>query len=95
MKIFEAMAMEKPVISTSIGAEGLPVRDGEELLLADTPEDFAAAVIGVLTDAHLAEKLGRQARKAVCERFGWESAAVRFLEICENVAGKSARRRAA
>jgi sugar transferase (PEP-CTERM/EpsH1 system associated) len=95
LKIFEAMAMEKPVISTSIGAEGLPVRDGEELLLADTPEDFAASVIGVLTDAHLAKTLGQQARKSVCERFGWESAAVRFMEVCENVLGNNARRRAA
>jgi glycosyltransferase involved in cell wall biosynthesis len=95
LKIFEAMAMERPVISTSIGAEGLPVRDREELLLADTPEDFAAAVIGVLTDAHLAKKLGQQARKSVCERFGWENAAVRFMDICENVAGNRARRRAA
>jgi glycosyltransferase involved in cell wall biosynthesis len=38
LKIYEAMAMEKPIISTTIGAEGLPVRDGEDLLLADTPE---------------------------------------------------------
>ena len=95
LKIFEAMAMERPIISTSIGAEGLPVRDGEDLLLADTPEDFAAAVIGVLSDSHLAKKLGQQARRTVCERFGWESAAVRFMEVCENVVGNGARRRAA
>ena len=40
LKIYEAMAMEKPVISTTVGAEGFPVRDGRELLLADKPEDL-------------------------------------------------------
>src|SRR5262245_49218741 len=45
LKIFEAMAMEKPVVSTSIGAEGLPVDHGSELLIADTPEEFAGAVV--------------------------------------------------
>src|ERR687884_214619 len=61
LKIYEAMAMEKAVVSTSVGAEGLPVRDGVELLLADTPQDFAAAVVRVLTDHRLAERLGAQA----------------------------------
>src|SRR5918911_2970553 len=61
LKIYEAMAMEKGVGSTSVGAEGLPVRDGSELLLADTPEEFADAVVRVLTDHRLAERLGAQA----------------------------------
>src|SRR5262249_31764722 len=49
LKIYEAMAMGLPLISTTIGAEGLPVRDGAELLLADAPEAFAAAVVRILT----------------------------------------------
>ena len=43
LKIYEAMAMEKAIVSTSIGAEGLPVTNGEEIVLADTPESFAEA----------------------------------------------------
>jgi glycosyltransferase involved in cell wall biosynthesis len=95
LKIYEAMAMDKPVISTRVGAEGLPVRDGEELLLADDPEGFARAVIRTLNDARLAGRLGRRAGALVRERFGWDRAAARFIEVCERAAGRSARRRAA
>lgn len=95
LKIYEAMAMEKPVISTSVGAEGLPVRAGEELLLADDPEAFARAVVRVLNNARLARMLGRRAGALVRGRFGWERAAARFIEVCERAAGRGARRRAA
>lgn len=95
LKIYEAMAMEKPVISTSVGAEGLPVRDGDELLIADDPDEFAEAVSRVLTDARLANRLGKQARKVVCERFGWKHAADRFIEICARLAQKHTEIRAA
>src|SRR5258708_17075559 len=54
LKIYEAMAMEKPIVSTTIGAEGLPVRDGVELLMADKPDDFADAIVRVLHDEELA-----------------------------------------
>ena len=52
LKIYEAMAMEKPIISTSIGAEGLPLKDGEHLLLADDAENFARSIVRVLTEKH-------------------------------------------
>ncbi len=61
LKIYEAMAMEKPVVSTTIGAEGLPVNDGQELLLADTPAAFAAAVVRLLTTPDFAHRLGEPA----------------------------------
>ncbi len=48
LKIYEAMAMEKPTISTTVGAEGLNIDNGEDILLADTPSDFATAVVRVL-----------------------------------------------
>jgi sugar transferase (PEP-CTERM/EpsH1 system associated) len=83
LKIYEAMAMEKPVISTTIGAEGLPVGDGAELLLADTPEDFAAKVVRVLTNEDLARRLGARAAATVRERFGWNRVAASFAGICE------------
>ena len=84
LKIFEAMAMEKPIVSTTVGAEGLPVQHEAELLLADTPEAFAAAVARVLTDEEFAFHLGRRAAKLVREQFGWNRVAQRFAEICEH-----------
>jgi sugar transferase (PEP-CTERM/EpsH1 system associated) len=92
LKIYEAMAMGKPVISTTIGAEGLPVRDGEELLIADEPAEFAHAVVQVLRNAQLANRLAERARAVVCEEFGWQRAANSFAEICERVAGRRRRR---
>lgn len=83
LKIYEAMAMEKAVVSTTVGAEGLPVKDGVELVLADTPEDFAAATVRVLTDKDYARGLGRRAAERVRASFGWDRVAASFAEICE------------
>jgi polysaccharide biosynthesis protein PslH len=82
LKLYEAMGMEKPVISTSIGAEGLPVLDGRELLLADSAEAFAGSVIRVLTDTGLARQLARNAAGLVRERFGWSGVTDTFAELC-------------
>jgi glycosyltransferase involved in cell wall biosynthesis len=93
LKIFEAMAMEKPLISTTVGAEGLPVRNETEVLLADTPKEFAAAIERVLSDEEFAFHLGRRAARLVREQFGWNRVARRFAEICEHTI--SGERRAA
>ncbi|HEX8634387.1 MAG TPA: glycosyltransferase [Pyrinomonadaceae bacterium] len=85
LKIYEAMAMEKPIISTTIGAEGLPVRNGEELLIGDTPDTFAEAVTRVLLDETLARDLGARAAEAVRARFGWSRVADSFADICRGV----------
>jgi glycosyltransferase involved in cell wall biosynthesis len=83
LKIFEAMAMEKPIVSTTIGAEGLPVQHGAELLLADTAESFAASIVQVLTDRRRANDLADRAATLVRKQFGWEKVAQRFTVICE------------
>jgi polysaccharide biosynthesis protein PslH len=83
LKIYEAMAMEKPIVSTTVGAEGLPLKDGEELLVADEPEAFARAVVRVLRDEGFARELGGRAARIVRERFGWDKVSARFAEICE------------
>jgi len=83
LKIFEAMAMEMAVVSTRIGAEGLPVREGVELLLADTPESFAEAVVSLLRNTTLAKEVGERAASAVRENFAWDKAAETFGTICE------------
>jgi glycosyltransferase involved in cell wall biosynthesis len=83
LKIYEAMAMEKAIVSTSVGAEGLPVTDGKEIFIADTPEQFAAAVAKLLTNPSFAKEVGEQARQTVVEKFGWSGVAKCFAEICE------------
>ena len=85
LKIFEAMAMGLPVVSTHVGAEGLPLRDGQEIILADSPERFAAAAIRLLTEEHRARTLGEQGARTVRARFGWDHAAAAFSTICERV----------
>jgi glycosyltransferase involved in cell wall biosynthesis len=69
VKILEAMAMGLPVISTTIGCEGLAVRNGEHLLIADTPETFANACLMLLRDKELAHHLAQNARRLVLERY--------------------------
>ena len=83
LKIYEAMAMEKAIVSTSIGAEGLPVTDAEEILLADTPESFADAVVRLLQQDSLASNIGKRAAARVREEFGWDKVAESFVRICE------------
>jgi polysaccharide biosynthesis protein PslH len=82
LKVFEAMAMEKPVVSTSVGVEGLPVAHGEDVLVADDPRGFAGAVIHLLRNEAFARELAQRAATKVRREFGWERAADRFAEIC-------------
>lgn len=81
LKILEAMAMARPVVSTALGAEGLEVVDGRDLLLADTPADFSGQVVRLLEDAGLARRLGENARRLVEERYGWAASAARLEEL--------------
>jgi sugar transferase (PEP-CTERM/EpsH1 system associated) len=85
LKIFEAMAMGCAVVSTTVGAEGLPVRDGTHLLIADSPEEFAQACVRLLQNPELAQRLGAEAAAYVRTHFGWDMAALRFADICTNV----------
>jgi sugar transferase (PEP-CTERM/EpsH1 system associated) len=91
LKIFEAMAMEKAIVTTSIGAEGLPVRHAEHLLIADTPAAFAAAVTRLLRAPADAASLGARAAELVRTRFGWERAADQFADACMLAVDASAR----
>lgn len=75
LKILEGMAYGKPIVSTSIGAEGLDVVHGREMLLADTPQAFADEVGRVLTDRELSAGLGRTARHMAETRYSWRAAA--------------------
>jgi glycosyltransferase involved in cell wall biosynthesis len=84
LKIFEAMAMEQAVVSTTVGAEGLPLTDGVELLLADEPAAFADAVVKVLTNSSYAVELGKRAASIVRKNYGWRQVTESFVSICAN-----------
>ena len=86
-KTLEAMAMGKPVVSTSIGARGIDVTAGENIALADTPEDFASEVLQLLGNRELHETIGRNARALVEARHSWERAADMLNELIEQAAG--------
>jgi glycosyltransferase involved in cell wall biosynthesis len=73
-KILEAWAAGRAVVSTTIGAEGLGARDGEHLILADAPVQFAEAVLRLLADPPLRTRLGESGRALYLERFTWPAA---------------------
>src|SRR2546425_9044215 len=79
LKILEAWAMGKAVLSTSVGAEGLPVVDGENIALADAAECMAERAAALLSDAAQATRLGAAGRRVVEEHFSWKMDAVRLL----------------
>ena len=82
IKVFEAMAMGCPVVSTRLGAEGLDVTDGQHFLAADSAADFAAALVRLLDDPSLQQRLSSAARELVTTRFGWPVVTKRFEQIC-------------
>jgi sugar transferase (PEP-CTERM/EpsH1 system associated) len=83
LKILEAWALGKPVVSTTIGAEGLPVEDGKNIALADSAEAFAQRVIKLLSDTGAAGQLGIAGRGVVEEAFGWDRVACTLLDAYE------------
>ncbi len=72
-KLLEAMAAGVPVVSTTVGAEGVPVRSDRELLLADQPADFAAAVLRLIDDRALRERLRTASRILVRDQYDWRT----------------------
>ena len=75
LKILESWAMARPVVSTSLGAEGLESVSGKHLLIADDPAEFAAAVVRILNEPELAASLGAAGRALVSESFSWQGTA--------------------
>lgn len=91
LKIFEALAMGKAVVSTSVGAEGLPLTPGQHFLQADTAEDFAKAVLSLLDDAPKRRAIGEAGRRLVEARYSWQQIGREFERLCEEVASRHAR----
>ncbi len=81
IKILEAMAFGRPVVSSRLGAEGLDVTNGEDILLADSPEDFATAIARLRADQALWQRLVNNARRLVCERYSQQAAEKAWCQI--------------
>lgn len=81
LKILEAMALGRPVVSTSVGCEGLDVADGEHLLVADRPENFARQTVRLLNDCALCARLAAGARRLVVARYDWDVIAGQLLSL--------------
>jgi glycosyltransferase involved in cell wall biosynthesis len=85
LKIVEAAAMETPVVSTRIGAEGLGLVEGQHFLAGDTAADLARHVVALLGDPARARSLGRAASVHVRERFSWEALGEELVDYWEGV----------
>ncbi|MFQ5611322.1 MAG: glycosyltransferase [Anaerolineae bacterium] len=85
LKLLQAMAMGKAIVSTTVGAEGFAIAPGRELCLADAPASFAAAVLALLRDPARRLALGEAARQFVTARFGWEALVPQMEAVYERL----------
>jgi glycosyltransferase involved in cell wall biosynthesis len=89
LKVYEAMAMGCPIVSTSVGIEGLPVAAGQHYLRADGPAEFAAAIIALLRDEQLRARLSIAARRFVEDNCSYQAVARQFESICDAAARRA------
>jgi sugar transferase (PEP-CTERM/EpsH1 system associated) len=83
LKILEAMSMSKAVVSTTIGAEGIECRDGQNILLGDGPQEFADKVLFLLKDHQKTLEIAAAARKFVCAQYDWDIIGQKLKNIYE------------
>jgi glycosyltransferase involved in cell wall biosynthesis len=81
LKIYEAMAAKVPVVSTSIGAEGLDIHNGKNILIADSPQEFADRCLELLSNPAASQQMAAAAWEMVSENYSWEIVAKRFEEL--------------
>ncbi len=89
VKVLNAMAQGKAVVTTSIGGEGIDARDGEELFIADEPQEFADRVLLLLENPHLAVETGRRARKAIENKYDWKMIATQINKLYNDILSES------
>ena len=85
LKIVEGMAMSRPIVSTTLGAEGIEAVPERDILIADDPAAFAASVLRLLEDEGLAQRIGRSARQLAVEKYAWSTAAVTLERFCRGL----------
>ena len=81
LKVLEAMATGRPLVTTTFGAEGVGLTPGRHALVEDEPEGMARAIATLLTDANAGRALGAAGRELVVERFDWSVVAQRLEEV--------------
>ena len=86
LKILDAFASTRPVVSTRIGAQGIDVEDGEHLLLGNEPGEFAQQVVRLLRDADLRSRLSANGRRLIDERYHWQAIAEHYVDILTAIA---------
>lgn len=91
LKILEALALGTPVVTTSKGVEGLDLVPGCDLLLADSPADFATAVLRLLADKALREQLSCNGRRAVESKYDWQMIGQQFNDFIEQAVAPTQR----
>ena len=89
LKILEALAMGKAVVSTSVGAEGLDLKDGEEIFIADEPKPFAEAVTRLLTDPVIRRRIGENGRARVEKDYDWRSIGEKLYQLYTEIGGRA------
>jgi glycosyltransferase involved in cell wall biosynthesis len=87
LKILEGLLAERPVVATPAGASGLEDLEGEGLVLAESPRDFAEAVMALSRDPERAAELGRAGRRALLARYDWERIGDHLLELYDTRLG--------
>ncbi len=92
LKILEALALGTPVVSTSVGAEGLKVTPGVDILIADEPTEFADATLRLLEDPGLRAELAANGRRLVRERYDWDQIGEQLDRFLRQVAKNVVRR---
>ena len=85
LKLLEAMAMRKPVLSNSLGCEGINVEHGKQVFLADGPEEFAEAAARLLGDARVRRALAERGYQLIRETYSWTVITKRFQHLYEGV----------
>jgi glycosyltransferase involved in cell wall biosynthesis len=85
LKILDSWAMGKAVVSTSVGCEGLEAIDGHNILIRDDPTEFAAAVLQVLRDRDLRDRLGREGRRTAEEHYSWRVVGQKLIGLYDNL----------
>jgi glycosyltransferase involved in cell wall biosynthesis len=83
VKLLEAFAMGAAVITTSLGAAGFPIVNGQQAVIANTPAEFRAAVTALAASDDLRARLGKEARQMIADRFTWDRIGEQFLDLVE------------
>jgi len=81
LKVLEGLAMGRPMVSTSLGCEGIEVRSGEHLLVADKPGEFSAGVVDLLRDPTRADAMGQRGREMVRRQYAWDRITTRLENL--------------